>query len=129
MQVPLPALHDITESFIFFALLEETNCIFNLFMYVCPCNCHFLFMRLGTLISKGTYLLVERLTGGLNVLRWIHTCNVTACRNAVTLQMPGTIRSYELNFHLKPHDVRVSCERYTLVAPSLLWGPERRLCS
>ena len=47
-------------------------------------------------------------------LSWVHTCNVTAYRNAVTLQETDTIRSYELNFHPVPHGVTVSCERYTL---------------
>jgi len=50
-------------------------------------------------------------------LRWVHTCNVTAYRNAVTLQETDTIRSYELNFHPVPHGVTVSCERYTLAFP------------
>jgi hypothetical protein len=50
-------------------------------------------------------------------LRWVHTCNVTAYRNAVTLQVTDTIRSYELNFHPVPHGVTVSCERYTLGLP------------
>jgi hypothetical protein len=31
--------------------------------------------------------------------RWVHTCNVTAWRNAVTLQVTETIRSYDLNFN------------------------------
>jgi hypothetical protein len=48
---------------------EETNCIFNLLTYICPCICHFLFMKgLGTLITKGPYFLNERLTWGLNGL-------------------------------------------------------------
>jgi hypothetical protein len=48
-------------------------------------------------------------------LKWVHTCNVTAYRNAVTLQVADTIRSYELNFHPVPDGLTVSCERYTLV--------------
>jgi hypothetical protein len=48
------------------------------------------------------------------VYRWVHTCNVTAYRNNVTLQVTDTIRSYDLNFHSVPHDVTVSCERYTV---------------
>jgi len=48
---------------------------------------------------------------------WVHTCNVTAYRNAVTLQVTQTIRSYDLNFHSVPHGVTVSCERYTLGFP------------
>jgi len=46
----------------------------------------------------------------------VHTCNVTACRKAVSLQVTNTIRSYELNFHPVPHDV-VTCERYITVFP------------
>ena len=48
---------------------------------------------------------------------WVHTCNVTAYRNAVTLQETDMIRSYELNFHSVPHGVTVSWERYTLAFP------------
>jgi hypothetical protein len=46
-------------------------------------------------------------------LRLVHTCYVTAYRNAVTLQVTDTIRSYELKFHPVPHGVTVSCESYT----------------
>jgi hypothetical protein len=48
------------------------------------------------------------------VLRWVHTCNVTAFHNAVTLQVTDTIRSSDLNFHPVPHGVTVSCERYRM---------------
>jgi hypothetical protein len=51
------------------------------------------------------------------MLKWVHTCNVTTYRNAVTLQVTDTIRSYDLNFHPVPHDVTVSCERYTMGLP------------
>ena len=44
----------------------------------------------------------------VNVLRWVHTSNVTAYPNAVTLQETDTIRSYELKFHSVPHGVTVS---------------------
>jgi hypothetical protein len=47
------------------------------------------------------------------MLRWVHTCNVHAFRNAATLQVTHTIRSYDLNFHPVPHGVTVSCKRYT----------------
>ena len=40
--------------------------------------------------------------------RWVHTCNVTAYRNAVTLQVTDTIWSYVLNFHPVPHGVILS---------------------
>jgi hypothetical protein len=33
------------------------------------------------------------------VLGSVHTCNVTAYRNAVTLQVADTVRSCELNLH------------------------------
>jgi hypothetical protein len=45
------------------------------------------------------------------LLRWVHTCNVTAYRNAVTLQLTDTKRSYGLNFRPVPHGVALSCER------------------
>jgi hypothetical protein len=44
------------------------------------------------------------------LLKWVHTCNVTAYQNAVTLQVTDTIRNYDLNFHPVPHGVTVSCE-------------------
>jgi hypothetical protein len=47
-------------------------------------------------------------------LRCVHTCNVTAYRNAITLQVTDMIQSYHLNFHPVPHGVTVSCERYTM---------------
>jgi hypothetical protein len=49
--------------------------------------------------------------------RWLHTCNVTAYGNAVTLPVITTNRSYDLNFHPVPHDVTVYCERYTTRFP------------
>jgi hypothetical protein len=51
------------------------------------------------------------------VLSWVHTCNVTAYRNAVTLQVTDTMRSYKLNFHPVPYGVTVSCELYTVRFP------------
>jgi hypothetical protein len=59
------------------------------------------------------------------VLRWVQICNVTAYRNAVTLQVTDTIRSYDLNFHPVPHGVTISCERYTMGFP-FYYGSERR---
>jgi hypothetical protein len=50
-------------------------------------------------------------------MTWVHTCNVTAYRNAVTLQVPDMKRSYDLNFHPVPHGETVSCERYTMRFP------------
>jgi hypothetical protein len=56
-------------------------------------------------------------------LRWVQTCNVTAYRNAVTLQVPDTIRSYVLKFHPVPHGVTVTCVRYTLGFPVCYRSP------
>jgi len=57
------------------------------------------------------------------VLGWVHTCNVTAYRNTVTLQVADTLRSYELNFHPVPRGVTVSCERCALGLPVCYWSP------
>jgi hypothetical protein len=51
------------------------------------------------------------------VLRLVHTCIFTSYRNAVTLQVTDTIRSYYLKFYPVPHGVAVSCERYTMGLP------------
>ena len=59
---------------------------------------------------RGTYSLGGQLVTKW-ILRWVHTRNVTAYRNAVTLQVTDTIRSYELNFLSLSHDVTVFCER------------------
>jgi len=47
----------------------------------------------------------------------VHTCNVTAYRNAVALQVTYMIRSYEMKFHPVPHSLTLFCERYTLRFP------------
>jgi hypothetical protein len=52
-----------------------------------------------------------------HALRRVHTCNVTAFHNAVTLQVTDTIRSYGLNFHPVPHGVTVLYESYTMGLP------------
>jgi hypothetical protein len=54
---------------------------------------------------------------GQDTLRWLHTCNVTAYLNAVTVQVTDTIRSYDLKFHPVPHGVTVACGRYTMGFP------------
>jgi hypothetical protein len=51
------------------------------------------------------------------LIRWVPTCNVTAYRNAATLQVTDTIRSYDLNFNFVPYGVTVSCERYIMRFP------------
>jgi hypothetical protein len=48
-------------------------------------------------------------------LRWVHT--IHAFRNAATLQVTHTIRSYDLNFHPVLVGVTVSCKRYTRQFP------------
>jgi len=53
----------------------------------------------------------------------LDTCNVTAYRNVVTLQVTATIQSYELNFLPVHHGVTVSCERYTLGFPVCYGSP------
>jgi hypothetical protein len=50
-------------------------------------------------------------------VNWVHTCNVNAYRNAVTLQVTDTTQIYGLNFHPMPHGVTVSYERYTMGFP------------
>jgi hypothetical protein len=62
----------------------------------------------------------------LSVLRWVHTCNVTTYRNTVTLPLTDTIRSYDMNFHSVPHDVTVSCERYTVGFRVCYWSQKVR---
>jgi hypothetical protein len=62
------------------------------------------------------------------VLSWVHTCNVTTYRNAVTLQVTDTIRSYDLNFHSVPHDVTVSCERYSMGFPVCYGSQKHHEC-
>jgi len=61
--------------------------------------------------------------------RWVHTCNVTAYRNAVSLQVTDTIRSYALNFHPVPHGVNSILRALHHGVPSLLREPEQCLCS
>jgi hypothetical protein len=64
------------------------------------------------------------------VLRWAHTCTVTAYRNAVTLLVTDTIRSYDLNFHPVPHGVTVSCgERYTMGFPVCYGSQKHHECT
>jgi hypothetical protein len=61
-------------------------------------------------------------------LRCVHTCNVTTCRNAVTLQVTDTIRSYDLNIHPMPHAVTVSCDRYTVGFPVCYGSQKHHEC-
>jgi hypothetical protein len=39
------------------------------------------------------------------------------CHNAIMVQVTDTTQSYDLNLHPVPHDVTVSCERYTVGFP------------
>jgi hypothetical protein len=68
------------------------------------------------------------LATGLHLLRWVLTCNVTAYRNAVTLQVTHTIRRYDLNFLPVPHGVTVSCERYTMGFPVFKGSQKHHEC-
>jgi hypothetical protein len=70
-----------------------------------------------TSLSSCTYMRWLREHASMLRLRWVHTCNVAAYRNAVTLQVTDTKRSYDLNFHPVPHGVTVSCERCTMGFP------------
>jgi hypothetical protein len=58
-----------------------------------------------------------------DVSGWVHTCNFTAHRKALTLQVTDKIRIYELNFHPVPHGVTVSYERYTVGVPVCYGSP------
>jgi hypothetical protein len=70
------------------------------------------------LIVWWVVLLLETLKTRISsMLRWVHTWNVTAFHNAVTLQMTDMKRSYDLNFHPVPHGIIVSCEHYTMGFP------------
>jgi hypothetical protein len=84
---------------------------------------------------------IRRLRPGSNPRCWVpeasmldsrppkpFTCNVTAYRNAITLQVTGTILSYDLNFHLVPHGVTVSFERYTVGFPVCYGSQKHREC-
>jgi hypothetical protein len=57
-------------------------------------------------------------------LGWVHTFNVTACRNAVTLQVANAVQSYELNLH--PVTVRRNSNHHAqhCEVPSLLREPK-----
>jgi hypothetical protein len=66
---------------------------------------------------------LDWLCSQVHVLKWVHTCNVTAYHNAVTLQETDTIQSYELKFHPVLHGVTVFCEHYTLAFP-VCYGSE-----
>jgi len=56
----------------------------------------------------------------MSLQRCVHACYD---RNAVTLQVTDTIRSYQLNFHPVPHGVRVSYERDTAGFPVCYGSP------
>jgi hypothetical protein len=70
----------------------------------------------------------EGFNSGFKGLRWVHTCYVTAYRNAVTLQVTETIGSYDLNFLPVPHGVTVSCERYTMGFPVCYCSQKHHEC-
>jgi hypothetical protein len=49
-------------------------------------------MWLKAVTLQGTWREVQ-------LLVWVHTCNITTYRDAVTLQVADTVWSYELNLH------------------------------
>jgi hypothetical protein len=80
-------------------------------VFVCVCVCmqgNFYYRLLWTVTAQ---------------LRWVHTCNVTAYHNAVTLQVTDTIQSYKLNFHPVLHGVTVPSQHYTLGFPVCYGSP------
>jgi hypothetical protein len=70
----------------------------------------------------------EEFNSGVKELRLVHTCNVTAYRNAVTLQVTDTIRSYDLNLHPVPHVVTVSCGHCTMGFPVCYGNQKHHEC-
>jgi hypothetical protein len=64
----------------------------------------------------------------LSLLRWVHTCNFTPYRNAVTLQVTDKLQSYVLKFHPVPHGVTVYCERYTVGFPVCYGSQKHHEC-
>jgi hypothetical protein len=56
-------------------------------------------------------------------LRWVHTCNVTAYRNAVRLQVSWHEAELYLNFHPVLHGVTSSCEGHNKRFPVCYGSP------
>jgi hypothetical protein len=79
-------------------------------------------MEIGTVVCFYPHLILftyshEVIMAGLQGLkRWVHTCNIVY-RNAATLQVTGTLQSYDLNVHPVPHGVTVSCKHNTMGFP------------
>jgi hypothetical protein len=63
-----------------------------------------------------------------HLIRWVHTCTVMAYRNAVTLQVIDTKRSYDRDFHPMPHDVTVFCELCTMEFPVFYGSQKHHEC-
>ena len=78
---------------------------------------------MSVLYTKTYHFLYCMTSSPMALVKGVHTCNVTACRKAVTLQVTDTIWCYELNFHPVPHGAKVSCERYRLGFPFCYGSP------
>jgi hypothetical protein len=63
-----------------------------------------------------------------NILRWVHTCNVTTYHKTVTLKVTDTIQSYDLNFYPVPHGVTVSCKCYAMGCPVCYGSQKHHEC-
>jgi hypothetical protein len=96
--------------------------IFKLFEMVMICD-----MKIVMFLDMTTCNLMDRYSN--EILRLLHTCNVTAYRNAVMLQVTDTIWSYDLNFHPMPHGVTVSYKRYTMGFPVCYGSQKHHECT
>jgi hypothetical protein len=84
--------------------------------------------KVWRLFNVGDNIASSLMSHGVDLLRWVHTCNVTAYRDAVTLRVNDTILSYDLNFHPLPHGVTVSFERYTMGFPVCYGSQKHHEC-
>jgi hypothetical protein len=94
-------------------IIRCTDFVITLFIF-CTLKSFYVFDAGVLLILGNNCFTLEMDSSIYNSLKWVHTCTVTAYRNAVTLQVTDTIHSYDLNFHPMPHDVTVSYKRYTV---------------
>jgi hypothetical protein len=71
------------------------------------------------------------------IVEKLYKLNTSTCKGGytlvtlprtVTLQVTDTKRSYDLNFHLMPHGVTVSCERYTMGFPGCYGSQKHHEC-
>jgi hypothetical protein len=82
------------------------------------CKTQFCYKRLGAM-----QLYISEVTT-VELVRWVHTCNVTAYRNVSS----DTIRNYDLNVQPVPPGVTVSCERYTVGFPVCYGSQKHHEC-